>query len=116
MFSWIIILALASLTLLDLFLLVVISRGVGIPIIVVSQLITGLFGWYKIRKMDFSLFFFMDAELRKKTKIVRELWDESLILTGACLLIIPGFLTDCLGIAFFSSYLRNLCLNYFDEN
>jgi UPF0716 protein FxsA len=115
MFSWIVILALSALSLLDLFILLQLSKGIGVLVIVVSQVLTGLLGWLKIRKMDFGLFFYLDTELKKKTRIIRELWEESLILMGALLLIAPGYLTDLIGIAFILPTLRNLCLEIFEE-
>ena len=49
----------------DLLFFIVIATGIGIPVIIISQLITGCLGWMKIRKLDFNLFFYVEAEFQK---------------------------------------------------
>lgn len=115
MFFWVFILILLTISFVDLFLLLVISRGIGIAVIVVTQLASASWGLWKISKMDFNLIFFLDAELKKREPIVLELWEETLILTGACLLVIPGFLSDILGIGLLIPTLRTLCLEFIDD-
>ncbi len=116
MFSWIAILALSALSLFDLFVLVTASKGVGVLIVAIFQICTGLLGWFKIKSLDFGLYFYLDTELKKGTRIIRELWEESLVLTGTFLLIIPGFLTDTIGLAFLTPYFRRLCLDTIEKN
>lgn len=81
----------------DLLFLNLISSGKGIIFILFTQLITAAIGTYVVRKVGFNLLFFIDAELKKETVIVRELWDEFYFLLGGCLLFLPGFLTDLAG-------------------
>jgi UPF0716 protein FxsA len=116
MFSGPTILILSLLGVVDLIILLLISRGIGIPVIIISQSASAAVGIWKIRKMDFNLFFYLDAELKKGEPIVRELWEEALLLTGACLLIVPGFLSDLVGIAFLIPHLRTFCLEFMHVN
>ncbi len=115
MFTLPVILSLSGLCLFDLLILVMASRGFGIAIITVSQVAGAVWGIWKVGKMDFNLFFYLDAELRKGEPIIRELWEEAIILTGACLLIIPGFLSDLIGIAFLVPQLRTFCLDFIHD-
>ena len=116
MFSWLFILILSFLCIIDLFIMLLISRGIGIVVIIITQLASASWGLWKIRKMDFNLFFFLDVEMKKQEPIVRELWEEALILMGACLLVIPGFFSDMVGIAFLVPHLRIFCLEFMNEN
>lgn len=111
MFTLPVILSLSGLCLLDLLILVLASQGPGILIITITQLSGAIWGGWKISQMDFNLYFYLDAELSKGEPVVKELWEEAIILTGACLLIIPGFLSDLVGIAFLVPPLRTLTLN-----
>ncbi len=93
-----------------------ISTDFGIYLIVATQITSGLFGWFKMRKMDFQLFFFIDAEIKKgENPIVGELWEEALVLAAACLLIIPGFLTDIIGVICWIPQLRLFFIEYLDD-
>ncbi|MBU3917893.1 FxsA family protein [bacterium] len=115
MFTWIVIIPLICIALLDLFILIQISTGGGIYLIIISQLFSGFFGLYKLRKMDFNLLFFFDAELKKGAKLVRELWEEVLVLIALCFLIFPGFLTDFIGGVVLIPYIRNAFMEILDE-
>ena len=115
MFSPVLISALILLSVLDLFFLLIISKGYGIAFIIVTQTIGAVFGFIKLRNLDFNLFFFIDAELKKKQKIIKELWNEAMVLTGACLLIVPGYLTDLIGILFLVPFIRTFCIKTIDE-
>ena len=115
MFTLPVILSLSGLCILDLLILVFASKGAGIMIITISQLSGAIWGGWKISQMDFNLFFYLDAELKKGEPVVRELWEEAAVLTGACLLIIPGFLSDLIGIAFLVPPLRTLALNFIND-
>ena len=99
----------------DMVLLIQISTGIGIYFIVVSQILTGAYGLYRLRKLDFSLYFFLDAELKKGERIVRELWEEVWILTAACFLILPGVISDVVGSLFLIPPIRRFFLDYISE-
>ena len=115
MFTGTLIIVLTCLSLLDLIILLLISKGIGIPLIIATQLVTGLWGLWKIKHLDFNLYFFLDAELKKGETIVRELWDEALILVGACMLVIPGFLSDLIGIILQIPLFRAFLLELIDR-
>lgn len=99
----------------DMVILIQISTGVGIYFIVVTQLLTGLYGFYRFRRMDFNLFFFLDAELKKGETIVKELWDEAWVLSGVCFLIIPGLVSDIIGALSLVPAIRRFFLEYVTE-
>lgn len=114
MFSRILVAAALALSLLDFLILLLMARGFGIVVISITQGAGFVFGWIKIRRMDFNLFFFLDAEIKKGQPIIRELWEEALVLSAACLLIMPGFLTDLIGIGFLFPQIRELCFQMVD--
>ena len=97
----------------DLLFFIVIATGIGIPVIIISQLITGCLGWMKIRKLDFNLFFYVEAEFQKGEPIVSEIWDELLLLLGACLLVYPGIITDVVGFPLLFGEIRAVVLDLF---
>lgn len=116
MFSILFIGSVLVLSILDLFLLVQVSNGVGIWMVAISQLATGVFGFVKMKKMDFNLFFYIDAEQKKGEMIIREIWEEAFILTAACLLILPGFISDIIAALCFVPDVRKFCLNFLDNS
>lgn len=99
----------------DLVVLVQISSGPGIYLIVISQILTGGYGLFRFRKLDFNLYFFLDVELKKGEKIIKELWEDAWILTAACFLIIPGFISDLVGALCFVPSIRHFFLEYVSE-
>jgi len=99
----------------DLFIMLQISNGYGIYFIVLTQLSSGIFAGYHLRKMNFSLFFFIDAELKKGERIVKELWEEAWVLTAYCLLLLPGMISDIIGILLVLPQIRRLWLDYFSD-
>ncbi len=115
MFSWVLIVAVIALSMLDFFILLLMASGIGIAVIFVTQAAGFTFGWIKLRKMDFNLFFFLDAELKKGQTIIKELWEEALVLSAVCLLIIPGFLTDLIGIGFLIPQIREFCFKLVND-
>ena len=100
--------------LVDLVVMVQISNVIGIYFIVCSQLLGAVFGGYKVHHMDFNLYFYLDAEVKKNQTIIKELWDEAFILTGACLLIVPGFISDIIGIICLIPKFRVVFLEWID--
>lgn len=99
----------------DMIILIPIASGAGIYFIVFSQSLTVGYGIYRLRKLDFSLFFFLDAELKKGERIVKELWEEAWILTAVCYLIIPGYLSDFIGGLCLVPTIRRFFMEYVTE-
>ncbi|MBT3227235.1 MAG: FxsA family protein [Deltaproteobacteria bacterium] len=99
----------------DMIILIQISSGPGIYFIIGSQLLTCGYGIFRIRKLDFNLFFFLDAELKKGEKIVKEIWIEAWILTAVCFLIIPGLVSDIIGGVCLTPAIRRFFLEYVSE-
>lgn len=79
--------------------------------VLISQLISGGSGVFLIRKYDFHQLFFLEAELRKKSPVVREMWDESMLISAAILLIIPGVFSDIAGILLLFPKIREWIVN-----
>ncbi len=99
----------------DMVVLIQISSGLGIYFIIFSQLLSGGYGVFRFRKLDFNLYFFLDAELKKGEKIVKELWEEAWILTAACFLIVPGLISDLVGALCLVPSIRRFFLEYVSE-
>lgn len=100
----------------DLVLLIQISSGLGTYFIIFSQFLTGGYGVFRFKKLDFTLFFFLDAELKKGEKIVKELWEEAWILAAVCFLIIPGLVSDIVGGICLTPAIRHFFLEYILES
>lgn len=115
MFIEVLFLIALGIALADMIVLIQISTGIGIYFIIVSQLLSGGFGLFKLRNMDFNLYFFLDAELKKGEKIVKELWEEAWILSAVCLLIIPGLVSDLVGGLCMVPTIRRFFLEYVME-
>jgi UPF0716 protein FxsA len=114
MFLEILFLIVLAVGIVDLVVMVEVSNAIGIYIVTTSQLLGAAFGWYKLRRLDFNLFFFLDAQLKNNLKIIRELWDEAFVLTGVCFLIVPGFLSDIVGIICLIPKFRFIFLEWID--
>lgn len=102
----------AGISFVDLMFLNLIASGKGILFILLTQFISAGIGGYVVKKVGFNLIFFIDAELKKDTKIIRELWDEFYILIGGCLLFLPGFLTDLAGALLLVKDIRLVILDF----
>ena len=96
----------------DLLFFLVAATGWGVPAIALSQLFTGCAGWIAMRKLDFNLLFFVEARLKNGEPVVREIWDELLLLSGACLLVYPGVLTDLVGFSLLLGEAREAVLDF----
>lgn len=117
MFFEVLFLVVLGIALADMIVLIQISTGPGITFIIVTQVLSGGYGLFRFWRMDFTLFFFLDAELKKGEKIVKELWDEAWILLAACLLIIPGLVSDIVGALSLVPVIRRFFMDYLlDEN
>ena len=89
--------AFCGLTLLDVSFLILVARGPGVPLVAVSQLASLGWGIWRLKKSDQNVLFYLDISFAKGDKVVPELWQEGLIVLGAWLLVLPGFLGDLLG-------------------
>ncbi len=112
MFLEVLFLIILAVGLVDLVVMIEISNAVGIYFIIGSQILGAVFGWYLLRKLDFNLYFYLDAQLKNDQTIINELWEEAFILTGACFLIIPGLISDIVGIIFLVPRFRYIFLQW----
>lgn len=116
MFSPMLLLTAIVLATLDLVLLTSLSRGYGILMIIVTQACSALFGFIKLKGLDTNLLFYIDLELRKGERIVSELWEDAMIMTASILLIMPGYLSDIMGILFLVPTFRSFCLKSLNDS
>ena len=116
MFNTINLLILVLIAFFDLLFLMIISSGTGILVVLTTQMITAGIGLYFLRNLDFNLFFYIEATFKNKDPIIKELWDEFILLSGACLLIVPGFLSDIFGLLALIPDTRNLICDFIDHH
>ncbi len=100
------------LAVIDLLFFIIVATGYGVVFIVVTQLISAGVGWMQLRKLDFNLFFYVESTLRKREPIIREVWDEILLLSGACLLLYPGIFSDLIGALLYFKEVRVTILDF----
>ena len=91
-------LALGGSSLLDLLLLLKFANASGIAWLVISQALLCGYGYYRLRSLDVNTLFFVAAETQKGQVIVKELWEEVLLILGALFLLVPGFINSFLGL------------------
>ena len=87
-----------GLTLFDLAFLILVTQGWGGWLVALSQGISFSFGLWRLWHSDRNLVLFLEIAWRKGEPVVPELWEECLIQVGAWALVLPGFLTDLLGV------------------
>ncbi len=104
---------LIGITFIDLFFIFIIASGYGILFIISTQILSTILGGMKLKKTNIDLFFVLEAELKKKNLIVKELWEEVLFLSGACLLIFPGYLTDIIGLLLLNPEIKSYISDWF---
>jgi len=83
---------------LDLAFLLVLTKGFGLFWVVVTQSLGAAVALWLLRNKDLNLLFFLQIEYEKGEAIVSELWEDGLVLIGCLSLLLPGFLSDLLGI------------------
>ena len=99
MIRWILFFLFVVLPMMEIGLIVLFSHYIVLSLLLVSQIVSAIAGWFILRPLDINLPFILEAELRKGEKVVREMWEESILILGGVFLFIPGLLTDVLGIA-----------------
>ncbi|MBT4288335.1 MAG: FxsA family protein [Deltaproteobacteria bacterium] len=116
MFNTINLLIIVLIAFFDLLFLMIISSGTGILVVLTTQIITAGIGLYFLKSLDFNLFFYIEARFKNKEPIIKELWEEFILLSGACLLIIPGFLSDIIGLLALIADTRKLICDFIDHH
>jgi len=91
-------LALAGSSLIDLWLLLEFASGNGIAWVAVSQTLLCGYGFFRLRRLEVNTLFFVTAETQKGQVIVKELWEEVLLILGALFLLVPGFFNSFIGL------------------
>jgi len=83
----------------DTLLMIAVASGFGVVFLVITQMVSASIGFYqlKTKRLNFNTLLFVDTERKKGIKIVRELWEECLMIAGVILLLFPGILSDILG-------------------
>lgn len=96
--NWSLWLLIFSILGLDLLFFLTIANSTFLLTLTVIEVLTLSIGFWILRPLDFQVLFFIDTETEKGTKIVKELWDEWLQILSGILLILPGIITNFLGV------------------
>ena len=84
--------------------------GAALPLIFVHSLFTGLIGCYFARQERLDLWSLLEAEVANGRVPTVEGVDAMLIVLGGWALIIPGWITDLMGVAFVVPPLRRMLI------
>ncbi|RCL03259.1 MAG: cytoplasmic membrane protein [Candidatus Tokpelaia sp. JSC189] len=95
---------------------IMVGSRIGIPATLIFVLISMLAGIYLLRSQGVSILMRMQNELIAGRVPNREIAESVMIVIGAILLIIPGFVSDIISIMFFIQTMRNLIWRYFSKN
>ena len=96
------------------FILSLSSRSL-ISITLVSQILLMGYGYYRIKKMDINNLFFVVIESQKGTNIVKEMWEEVILILGAFCLLLPGYSTAAIGLILLFKPTRLILLEIIEQ-
>lgn len=91
--------ALAFLILLEGLLLTLLGNDSGLLAVTLLSVVTAVAGLWLMRGEDFSLWTLVEVELQQHRLPTDELWQALLLWLAGGLLLIPGILTDAMGLA-----------------
>lgn len=91
--------ALAFLILLEGLLLTLLGNDSGLLAVTLLSVVTAAAGLWLMRGEDFSLWTLVEVELQQHRLPTDELWQALLLWLAGGLLLIPGILTDAMGLA-----------------
>lgn len=84
--------------------------GVSLPLLIVLSLLTAAVGWWFARREGLSLWTELESVVAKGRVPTEEMVDAVLVLVGGWALIIPGFVTDLLGIVLLVPPVRGMLI------
>ena len=110
MIKLILILLLFFVTVLEILILMQLNYIMPLSTIILLCVITLAAGVWLIQGEHFSLWTIVESELHNNRLPAEELVADLLLLGGGFLLVVPGLLTDALGIAVFIPAVRQECI------
>jgi UPF0716 protein FxsA len=105
-----ILLVLLSLPLLEIGVLVAVGSKIGVLATIGLVILTGMLGTFLLRVQGFSAFARLQNELRSGKAPERELANAAMIMLAGVFLIIPGFISDIIGLLLFLPPVRALVI------
>ena len=80
-------------------LLILLGRESGLLGTILLSSVTAVGGLWLMREEDFSIWTLVEVELQQRRLPTDELWQAFLLWLAGCLLLVPGVLTDALGLS-----------------
>ena len=80
-------------------LLILLGRESGLPGTILLSSVTAVGGLWLMREEDFSIWTLVEIELQQHRLPTDELWQAFLLWLAGGLLLVPGVLTDALGLS-----------------
>ena len=80
-------------------LLVLLGRESGLLSTILLSSVTAVGGLWLMREEDFSIWTLVEVELQQRRLPTDELWQAFLLWLAGVLLLVPGVLTDALGLS-----------------
>jgi UPF0716 protein FxsA len=90
---------LGLLTLIEGLLLILLGRESGLLGTILLSSVTAVGGLWLMREEDFSIWTLVEVELQQRRLPTDELWQAFLLWLAGGLLLVPGVLTDALGLS-----------------
>jgi UPF0716 protein FxsA len=103
-----ILLLLICLPLLEIAVLIMVGSNIGVLATIALVIFTGFLGSYLLRAQGLSAFSKLRREIDSGRAPDKQLADAAMIMVAGVMLIIPGFISDLIGIALFIPYVRSL--------
>jgi len=110
MIRWILILLLFFVPILEILILMQLNNIMPLSTIFLQCVITLAAGAWLMRGEHFSLWTIVESELHNNRLPTDEVVADLLLLGGGVLLVVPGLLTDALGLALFIPPIRLECI------
>ncbi len=103
---WILSLALLVLPCVEIWIFLHLSNIMSLSTIFLQSIITMVAGLWLIQGENFSLWTLVESELLNRRIPTEEVLDDLLLRSGGIILIVPGLLTDAIGIVIFIPIIR----------
>ena len=87
---------------------IVVGKWLGVFLTLLFIVLTGVLGVYLIKKRGTKSFQMIQKSIAQGQAPGVAIIETFMMFVGAVLLIIPGFLTDIIGLMMFTSFTRNL--------
>lgn len=94
---------------------IIVGSRIGVLATLILVLLSMLAGIYLLRSQGISILTRMQNELTAGRAPDRQMAEGAMVVIGAILLIIPGFVSDIIGILLFIQPVRDLIWNHFSK-